>query len=196
MLQNMPPDMVASVASTLTLPRLLVLRLVARSVLSAVSDVVLARRTTVISPPEYTIRALCAFPMRLFERLAAPEACKLSLCVGDEGRSVEEDIEFVYALATTPIFARVGATMLEITNVGPNLTALSLDRLETIVRILPRLTEAWLADIKLRPSMLGALSTATTLRVIDVALEGVESKHVCSSIAPLRELRAIRVRCT
>jgi hypothetical protein len=126
----------------------------------------------------------------------APEACTLSLCVGDEAPSADAEIEFLYALATANLFSRVRASRLEIANSGPNVMPVSLDRLELIVRTLPRLKEAWLANITLRPAMLSAMRASATLRVIDVALEGVESKEVCSTLAALGELRAIRVRCT
>jgi hypothetical protein len=194
MIGDVPHDALVSLASTLKTRRLLTLRLVARPMLSAVSDA-LARRAIVISPPEYTLRALLAFPA-LFSRSLTPEACTLCLCVGDEGRCVDDDIEFVQALATTHVFSRVGATRLEITNVGPNVTPVSIERIASIVRTLPRLTEAWLAGIRLPSLMLGAIRDATTLRVVDVALEGVDSAHVCSTIAALGELRALRVRCT
>jgi hypothetical protein len=195
MIGDVPHDALVSLASTLTTRRLLTLRLVARPMLSAVSDA-LARRAIIISPPEYTLRALLAFPAALFSRSLTPESCTLSLCVGDEGRCVDDDLEFVHALTTTHVFSRVGATRLEITNVGPNVTPVSIKRIASIVRTLPRLTEAWLADIRLPSHMLGAIRDATTLRVVDVALEGVDSAHVCSTIAALGELRSLRVRCT
>ena len=194
MLLNVPCDVMAKIARILTTSKLLALRLIGRSILPPVCEV-LSRRGVVISPPEYTIQALRAFPNTLFLRSVAPEACTLNLCVDDEARSADAEIEFLYALATANIFSRVGATRLEIANMGTNLMPVSLDRLELIVSTLPRLKEARLADITLRPSVLSAIRTSRTLRVIDVALEGVESKEVCSTIAALGDLRAIRVRC-
>ena len=206
MLVDIPCDLMPMVGETLTFSELLTLRLVSRSMLAAVKAI-RARgpaRTLCISPPEYSTQTLRAIPRLFLARVCSrfavePSQCTLSLCVGCSGaQSLSRDVEFVLSLATAAPrdFADVGATRLEITNVGPNVSPETIARLEKIVRELPRLTELWLADIVLPALMLGALREATSLRVLDVKLEGVEIACLCSTIAAMKELRALRLCCS
>lgn len=206
MLVAIPCDLMTMVGATLTFSELLTLRLASRSMLAAVKAIRARGHVTTlcISPPEYTSRALrdlpCLFFARMCSRLAIePSQCALNLCVGCSGaESTAQDVEFVLSLATEfpLIFAHVGTTRLEITNVGPSVSHETVARIARIVRELPRLTELWLADIALPALMLDALRTATSLRILDVKLERIEITSLCSTIAAMRELRALRLCCS